>query len=238
MERPPGQNQVPKVLKSKPGAPSGTKARQRRATTSEFRLGSKVDKTRFKSVRLITPGVPVFDRQNPLKTSSRGRPDLLTALRTRPRTCSASAGVAPICPDAEPAVGLSNPITTSSSSASLSLPLTKDLNKSVSSAALAPKLKDDSPDTKSSRLIRPRPMAARCRKNISGVSPCTCRRCRMLLTSSACRESPKPAPKKAPMSPFPNLPEPRLPFWPDNSWAYTMAMRAVQISAQAAAAPL
>jgi len=88
--RPPGQNQVQKLLKSKPGAPSGTVMRQSRATTSGSMSGSKVESTRAKSARLMIVAPRPPDLQNPRKTSSNGRLDRPTALRTRPTTRSAS----------------------------------------------------------------------------------------------------------------------------------------------------
>lgn len=89
-DRPPGQNQVQKLLNSRPNAPSGTVSRQRRATTSGSKLGSKVWRTLCRSPRDMTfaPRPPV--RQNPRKTSSSGLPERPTALRTRFTTRSVS----------------------------------------------------------------------------------------------------------------------------------------------------
>lgn len=161
--------------------------------------GSKVCKTRFRSARLIKPGAPL-ERQKPLKTSSSGLPDLLTALRTRPMTCCASGGAAFSCTAAPmPApgicIGASRPMVTSSRSASRSDPCVICLKRSASSALLAPVLKDSKEVMNSSRLMRPRPIAALWRKKSNGVSFCASRRRRMFLISSACLDSPPPPSK-------------------------------------------
>jgi len=113
--RHPGQNQVQKLLKSSPRAPSGTVRRHKRATTSGSMSGSKVDRTLAKSARFMVVAPRPPDRQNPRKTSSKGRPDLPTALRTRPTTLSASglSKVVAAIP-AEPSGATSNACVTSS----------------------------------------------------------------------------------------------------------------------------
>lgn len=158
--------------------------------------------TLSKSLLLITPGGPCPGRQKPLKTSSIVRPERLTALLTRSSTCSAPGGDALCPPDdigklTEPPTGISNPIAISSRTASRSAP-TMHLKRSANSLGGTPRLKEFSPDTKSSRLMKPRPAAARCLKKSAGVSPCDWSRCRIFRISSTCRGLPTPRPEFSP----------------------------------------
>mmetsp|Transcript_3587 Transcript_3587/g.8108 ORF Transcript_3587/g.8108 Transcript_3587/m.8108 type:complete len:243 (-) Transcript_3587:139-867(-) len=175
-----------------PEAPPGVTMLHSRVTISGSRSGWKVDSTRARSVRLIMPPVPVW--QKPLNTSSNGRPERPTAFRTRRITLSASGKTwrLPFCWYIWPSCmldGLRSSISaamarSSTSTVSRSLEPESRANRSMSSEMLVDRpLKDESPATKSSRVMRPCPMD-RSSKKSGNVSPWASRRRWMACTSA------------------------------------------------------